>query len=78
MYSKFFCRNDEDGFTGETMKHSHAVIVADSKLHQYVRTHITQYDQIFLEGYLHYKSVQLENGTKRLCGNIIPNYIEKI
>lgn len=71
-------RNDADGFTGETTKHSHSIIVADSKLQQHVRKHITQYDQIFLEGHLNYKSVQLENGMKRICGNIIPVHIEKI
>lgn len=60
------------------MKHSQSIIVVDSKLQQYVRRHITQYDQIFVEGYLNYKSVQLENGMKRTCGNIIPVHIEKI
>lgn len=72
------CRNDEDGFTGETVKHSHSIIVADSKLQQYVRRHITQYDQVFLEGRINYKAVQLENGMKRIYGTIVPIYIEKI
>lgn len=77
-----FCfrfRNDEDELTGETLKHSHSVVVADSKLQDYIRSsNIAQYDRIFLEGALNYKRVLLENGNQRICGNIIPIHIEKI
>lgn len=75
---KIFFRNQEDKFTGETLMHSHSVIILDAKLQQYVRAHITKYDQIFLEGNLYYRSVQLENGMKRICGNINAIHIEKI
>lgn len=74
----FFHRTDEDGFTGETTNHSHMIVVVDSKLQQYVRSHIIQYDQIFLEGHLHYQLEPLENGTRRMSGCIIPFHIEKI
>lgn len=70
-------RNEDDEFTGELAKQSHPVMVIDSELKQYVREHLTQYDHIYIEGHLHYKSVELENGKKRRCGNIIPIHIEK-
>lgn len=75
---KLFFRNVDDKFTGETTMHSHSVKIIDSKLQRYVRSHITQYDQIFLEGHLYYRPVELENGKKRICGNINPIHIEKI
>lgn len=74
----FVHRNENDGFTGKTAKHSHSVIVVNSILQSYIREKVTQYDQIFLEGYISYKSLQLHDGSKHMYGSILPVYIEKI
>lgn len=77
IYRIFHYRNEETGFTGETIEHSHSIIVSDPDLQRYIRTHLSQYDRVFVEGYLNYQQTQTERGT-RMSGNIIAIHIEKV
>lgn len=78
LFVNFYYRDDEKGFTGESIEHSHSVIVNDPDMQRYIQTNLTKYDRVFIEGNLNYRPTQAENGKQRMSGNIFAIHIEKI
>lgn len=56
---------------------SHDIVVFDRIVQDYIRNNVSQYDGIFIEGYLNYSKLYTNEGTSRVSGNIVAIHIEK-